>query len=284
MRELWSLMRRDGPVIVNVPHAGIVVPDACAARLTAEARRCPDTDWHVEKLYAAVAPEHGATLMWAGFSRIVVDLNRDPSGIALYPDASNTGICPTSTFHDEPVYRNGMSPDATEIAQRVRQYWRPYHAQLAAEIERIKARHGYCVLLDGHSIVSEAPRFFSGRLPDLNLGTADGASCDPTLADAAFAVLAGARGFTAVHNGRFKGGYITRHYGRPAEGVHALQLEMAQSCYMEEIVESRHAEYDSERATPLKKVLESLIQTLLAWRPVPGEQFNPETAVSRSKK
>ena len=271
MSELWSLIHRDGPVIINVPHAGIVVPDAWATRLTTAARRLPDTDWHVEKLYAAIAPEHGVTLMWARHSRIVVDLNRDPSGQALYAGAANTEICPLGTFHDEPVYRPGMEPDAAEIARRVEQYWRPYHAQLAAEIERIKARHGYCILLDGHSIVSEAPRFFPGRLPDLNQGTAGGTSCDPALADAAFAVLTAASGFTAVHNGRFKGGYITRHYGQPAEGVHALQLEMAQACYMDEMVESSPFEYDDELAVPLKHVLQSLIQTLLAWQPGLGE-------------
>ena len=257
-------MRRDGPLVVNVPHAGIAVPEAVAARLTAEALRMPDTDWHVEKLYASLVPEYQTTLMWARYSRFVVDLNRDPSGHALYPGAANTGICPVGTFHDEPVYRTGMAPDATEMAQRVQQYWRPYQAQLAAEIERIKARHGYCILLDGHSIVSEVPQFFPGRLPDLNLGTADGASCDPALADAAFAVLTGARGFTAVHNGRFKGGYITRHHGQPVKGVHALQLEMAQSCYMDE---AHPLEYHRERAGPLKNVLAALIQTLLAWRP-----------------
>ena len=270
MSELWSLIRRDSPLMVNVPHAGIVVPDTLTSRLTAEALRCPDTDWHVEKLYASLAPAHGATLMWARHSRIVVDLNRDPCGNALYPGATNTGICPIGTFHDESIYQAGMAPDATEIAQRVAQYWRPYHAQLATEIERIKARHGYCVLLDGHSIVSEAPRFFLGRLPDLNLGTADGASCAPALADAAFAVLAGAHGFTAVHNGRFTGGYITRHFGRPDEGVHALQLEVAQSCYMDE---QQPHEYDRGRAMPLMNVLQSLLQVLRAWRPELGEPF-----------
>jgi N-formylglutamate amidohydrolase len=264
MAEMCTLIRRDGPVMVNVPHAGVGMPDGWAQRLTAEALRMPDTDWHVDKLYADFAPGHEVTLMCAGYSRMVVDLNRDPSGQALYPDASNTEVCPVSTFHNEPIYRAGMAPDAVEVEQRIRQFWRPYHVQLAAEIERIRARHGYCILLDGHSIASEVPRFFPGRLPDLNLGTADGASCDPALAGAAFAVLGGARGFAAVHNGRFKGGYITRHYGQPDQGVHALQLEMAQSCYMNE---SHPLEYHGERAAPLKNVLESLLQTLLAWRP-----------------
>ncbi len=267
MSDLWSLIRRNGPVIVNVPHAGITVPDALATRLTSEALRMPDTDWHVEKLYA-FAPEHEVTLMWAKYSRTVADLNRDPSGDALYPGASNTEICPINTFHDEPIYRAGMAPGAAELAERVAQYWQPYQAQLSAEIERIKARHGYCILLDAHSIVSEAPRFFSGRLPDLNLGTADGSSCDPALAEVAFAVLSGAHGFTAVHNGRFKGGYITRHYGQPGKAVHALQLEMAQSCYMDE----KHPfEYNQERAAALLNVLQLLIQTLLAWHPGLGE-------------
>ncbi|MBL0124216.1 MAG: N-formylglutamate deformylase [Betaproteobacteria bacterium] len=267
MADLWKLIRGDSPVIVNVPHAGIELPAEWSTRITDAARRMPDTDWHVEKLYR-FAPLVEATLMWATYSRIVVDLNRDPSGVALYPGASNTEVCPASTFHDEPIYREGMAPGTTEIAERVAQYWQPYHVQLSAEIERIKARHGYCILLDAHSIVSEAPRFFSGRLPDLNLGTADGSSCDPALADAAFAVLTGARGFTAVHNGRFKGGYITRHHGRPVEGMHALQLEMAQSCYMDE---NHPAEYHPDRAAPLLNVLQMLIQTLLAWRPELGE-------------
>ncbi len=268
MAELWSLVRRDGPVMVNVPHAGIDVPDSLASHLTAAARQMPDTDWHVDRLYAPIAAALDVTLMSATHSRIVVDLNRDPGGNALYPGAANTEICPTSTFHDEPIYLAGTAPDAGGISARVEQYWRPYQAQLAAEIGRIKARHGYCILLDGHSIVSEAPRFFAGRLPDLNLGTADGASCAPSLADAAFAVLRSARGFTAVHNGRFKGGYITRHHGRPSEGVHALQLEMAQSCYMDE---QRPFEFQGERAAALTGVLESMLSTLLAWRPVLGD-------------
>ena len=269
MSELWSLMRRDGPVIVNVPHAGIALPEGWASRLTADGLRLPDTDWHVEKLYASFAPGQDATLMWARYSRIVVDLNRDPSGAVLYPGASNTEICPVSTFRDEPIYRPGTAPGATEIAERVRQYWRPYHLSLAAEIARVRERYGYCILLDGHSIVSETPRFFSGRLPDLNLGTANVASCAPSLAATVFAALTEARGFTAVHNGRFKGGYITRHFGRPNEGVHALQLEMAQSCYMDE---QHPRTYDPVRAMPLTKVLQSLLQTLRMWRPELGEQ------------
>ena len=262
--NLWGITRSvsgvpEVPLIVNVPHAGTYLPPIIAEMLTAAGGRVPDTDWHVEKLYDFV-PAMGGTLMTATHSRIVVDLNRDPSGVALYPGASNTEICPTATFHDEPIYQPGLQPDDAAIASRVEQYWRPYHQQLSVEIARIKARHGICILLDGHSIVSEAPRFFAGRLPDLNLGSADGKSCDAALASAAIHHLLHADGFTAVHNGRFKGGYITRHYGVPSGAVHALQLEMAQICYMDE-AQPHH--YDVVRAGRLKAVLKILCERLL---------------------
>lgn len=266
MTELWSLVQRDGPVIVNVPHAGTDLPDDIAGRLTPEGRRLPDTDWHVQRLYE-FAGRFDVTLMSATQSRIVVDLNRDPSGDVLYPGASNTEICPLTTFHQQEIYLPGRGPDATEVTARVVRYWQPYHRQLAAEIERIRQRHGYCILLDGHSIVSVAPRFFDGRLPDFNLGTAGGASCAAKLAAGAFAVLSVAPGFSAVHNGRFKGGAITRRFGRPAQNVHALQLEMAQCAYLDE---SRPEEYDSVRAAPLVLVLQQLLETLLRWRPQAG--------------
>jgi N-formylglutamate amidohydrolase len=263
MMALWEITRGDGPLIVNVPHAGTMVPSAIAGRLTTAARALPDTDWHVEKLYAFV-PAAGATLMSATRSRYVVDLNRDPSGAVLYAGADNTEVCPTRTFADEPIYTSGKGPDADEIGQRIADHFEPYHRALGAEVERVHARHGYVVLLDGHSIRAEVPRFFAGRLPDLNLGTADGASCSPALEAAAAGLLRDAHGFSHVMNGRFKGGWITRHYGRPAVGVHALQLEMAQRCYMDEAPPYR---WDPARATPLVEVLRRLVDRLARWRP-----------------
>jgi N-formylglutamate amidohydrolase len=260
---LFDLHRGDSPLIVDVPHAGTHVPDAIAARLTAAARALPDTDWHVEKLYAFVRST-GATLMCATHSRYVVDLNRDPGGAALYPGADNTELCPTRTFGNEPVYRPGEPPDADEVAARRATFFDPYHAVLAAEIERVRARHGYAVLLDGHSIAAEVPRFFQGRLPDFNLGTAEGASCDPQLQSIARDVVAGADGFSHVVNGRFKGGYVTRHYGRPGHAVHALQLEMVQDAYMDERPPYR---WDPDRAAGLARVLERLVVALAEWRP-----------------
>ena len=260
------------PLIVSVPHAGTYLPPTIAKLLTPEGLGVPDTDWHVDKLYDFV-PALGGTLMVATHSRIVADLNRDPAGDVLYAGASNTELCPTSTFFDEPIYRAGLAPDSTEIAMRIEQYWNPYHRQLLAEIARLKAQHGYCILLDGHSIVSEVPRFFPGRLADLNLGSADGKSCAPALAQSAFQCLSQADGFTAVHNGRFKGGYITRHYGDPANDVHALQLEMALRCFLDE-AEPEH--YDVTRAAPLKAVLKTLVEQLLRWCHVSALQSNKQ--------
>ncbi|MBL8519832.1 MAG: N-formylglutamate deformylase [Betaproteobacteria bacterium] len=264
MSALFELVPGDAAVIVNVPHAGTFLPDDIRAALTPEGREVPDTDWHVDTLFRDLARKRNITFMAATHSRIVTDLNRDPSGASLYPGASNTEICPTSTFHDQPHYLPGRAPGAAEIARRVERYWRPYHARLAAEIERIRARHGHAILLDGHSIVSRAPRFFEGRLPDLNLGTADGASAAPAVAEAAARVLASAgaaAGLTFVHNGRFKGGYITRHYGQPRQNVHALQLETAQCCYMDE---SRPNDFNAARAAPLASVLAALLDALVA--------------------
>jgi N-formylglutamate deformylase len=267
MAELWTLRPGDAPLIVNVPHAGVHIPDDIHARLTAVAKELPDTDWYVDRLYE-FAVDSGVTLMSATHSRIVVDLNRDPAGDALYPGASNTEICPTTTFHRQEIYLPGCAPNAAEIDARVKTYWQPYHRQLAAEVERIRNLHGYCMLLDGHSIVSVVPRFFDGRLPDFNLGTADGASCEEVLAARTFELLSAAPGFSSVHNGRFKGGYITRHYGKPEKNVHALQLEMAQCAYMcETLSETRPVPFDPQAAARLTSVLQQLVESLLQWRP-----------------
>ena len=261
--RLWELSRGDAPLIIDVPHAGTHLPDAIAFRLTEAARTVPDTDWHVDTLYA-FARGTGATMLVATHSRYVVDLNRDPSGAALYPGADNTELCPTRSFANAPIYGNGDSPTEREIAARRSVFFDPYHATLAAEIQRVRARHGYAILLDAHSIGSEVPRFFKGRLPDLNLGTVQGASCAPEAQSLAAEVLKHAKPFTHVVNGRFTGGYVTRHYGHPDEDVHALQLEMAQSAYMDEAPPFR---YDPRKAASLIGVLERLVFALSEWRP-----------------
>jgi N-formylglutamate amidohydrolase len=261
--ELWKLHQGNAPLIVDVPHAGLHVPDAIALRLTPAAQALPDTDWHVDELYA-FARAADVTLLVATHSRYVIDLNRDPSGAALYPGADNTELCPTFTFDRSPIYVAGAVPDGIEIAARRAIFHAPYHARLAREVSRLRERHGYTVLLDGHSIPSEVPRFFSGRLPDLNLGTADGASCDAALATLATSITGSTPGFTLIVNGRFKGGYITRHFGRPVEHVHALQLEIAQSAYLDE---ADPRLFDPARAARLANLLERLVVAMSEWRP-----------------
>jgi len=222
------------PLLISMPHVGTHVPPALAARLTDEARHVPDTDWHLERLYD-FADELGASVLVATHSRYVIDLNRPPDGASLYPGQSVTGLCPVDTFDDTPVYANAADvPGDEEIAERRDAIWVPYHRQLQAELDRLKAVHGTIALWDAHSIRSVLPRFFDGKLPDLNLGTGNGTSCDPALAATLLDIAKSAAGYTGVLNGRFKGGHITRQYGNPAGGVHAVQLEMTQSSYMQE--------------------------------------------------
>ena len=259
---LFEHIPGDSPLVVSVPHAGRHLPDAIGMRMSAIGTHVPDTDWHVDALYR-FAPATGATLIVATHSRYVVDLNRDPSGAALYPGADNTELCPTRTFGNEPIYLPGEEPKENEIVARRATYFDPYHALIANEVERVRKRHGFAILLDGHSIASEVPRFFAGRLPDLNLGTADGLTCNAEMQDVAQRVLASAPRFSNVANGRFKGGYITRRFGAPRADVHAMQLEVAQACYMDEQNPRR---FDGERAAPLRNVLERLVIALSEWR------------------
>ena len=244
------------PLIVNVPHDGREIPAAIGARMTAAALALPDTDWHMRDLWSFAA-DLGATLVSARYSRYVVDLNRAPDGRSLYPGADNTGICPTTTFLRAPVYRAGAEPDDSETRSRIRRYWRPYHAALARLVADCRDRFGAALLFDAHSIRSALPRFFEGRLPDFNFGTADGASAGAALTESMFGVLDRAAGYSAVLDGRFKGGYITRHYGAPDDGVHAVQLEMAQSAYMEEDAPYRLL---PDRAARLRPILEELLE------------------------
>lgn len=248
------------PLLISMPHVGTHVPPALAARLTPEARQVPDTDWHLERLYD-FADALGASVLVATHSRYVIDLNRPPDGASLYPGQSVTGLCPVDTFDDTPLYADPAdAPDAAEIAARRAAIWQPYHDQLAGELARLREVHGVAALWDAHSIRSVLPRFFEGKLPDLNLGTAQGASCDPALAAALLAIARQAPGYTSVLNGRFTGGYITRYHGRPAQGVHAVQLEMTQSSYMQEQLPFH---YLPEVAAGVQPHLQRLLEAVL---------------------
>ncbi len=249
------------PLLVSMPHVGTHIPEAIAGRMTDAARAVPDTDWHVDRLYDFLE-ELGASVITATHSRLVVDLNRSPDGTPLYPGASNTELCPTTLFDERPVYEAGQEPSETEIAGRIEEYWRPYHERLSIETRALRAEHGVAVLFDAHSIRSRVPRFFEGRLPDINLGTGGGSSADPALAAAALEAAAEADGYTSVLNGRFKGGYITRSYGRPQQGMHAIQLELAQATYMDEDPPFRFRE---ELAKQVRPALRRVVQAVLDW-------------------
>lgn len=257
--ELFSLSRGDAPLLVSIPHAGTHIPPDLEARMTPEALQRADVDWHLPRLYD-FARALGATVLAATHARHVVDLNRPPEDESLYPGQDVTGLLPVDTFRKEPLYRPGERPDGAETLHRRERYWRPYHDTLRAELERLRARHGRVVLWDAHSICSVLPRFFEGKLPDLNLGTADGRACAAAVQAAAEAAMAAQASFTHVSNGRFKGGWITRRYGAPGEGVHALQLEICQCTYMDETAPFAYRE---ERASVLQPLLQRMLHAVV---------------------
>ena len=258
MTDVFTLHRGNAPLLLSLPHDGSLIPPALAQRMVPAARRAPDTDWHVSRLYA-FARELGASILVPRHSRYVVDLNRPEDDVSLYPGQNTTGLCPIVQFSGEPVYLEGQGPDAAEVASRVDTYWRPYHQSLQSELARIHARHGRAVLWEGHSIRGVVPFLFEGRLPDLNLGTAAGASCSPGLQSRLEAVLAAQDEYDWVANGRFKGGHITRHYGDPGNGIDAVQLEISQRNYMDET----SFDWDEGKAARLQRVLRALLEAAL---------------------
>jgi N-formylglutamate deformylase len=248
------------PLLVSMPHAGTHIPDDIASGMTEAALQLPDTDWHLERLYDFL-DELGASVLVATHSRYVIDVNRPPDNTNLYPGQDTTGLCPVDTFRKEAIYRSEKLPDA-EIQRRIREYWMPYHAAMSTELQRIRAVHGIAMLWDAHSIGSVVPRFFEGRLPDFNIGTAAGTSCDPRLGEHLLEAARQSTGYSAVLDGRFKGGHITRHYGKPEQNMHAVQLELAQATYMEETYPYR---FDETLANRVRPVLRSFIELALAY-------------------
>ncbi|SAL73408.1 N-formylglutamate amidohydrolase [Caballeronia arvi] len=230
--DVFHFQRGSIPLLISIPHLGTTIPADIRAQLTDAADDVADTDWHLDTLYAFAA-RAGASVLGARVSRYVVDLNRPASGESLYPGQTTTGLYPTETFRGAPLYRNGRGPESADAQHRLDTYWKPYHAKLREELDRLKAEFGAVLLWEAHSIASVLPRLFEGKLPDLNIGTNSGASCDSAVLDAITATL-GDQPYTWIANGRFKGGYITRAYGQPERGIHAVQLEMCQSTYMNE--------------------------------------------------
>jgi N-formylglutamate deformylase len=249
----------NAPLLISLPHDGTAIPAEIAVRMSSAALAVPDTDWHVHRLYVPLATALGASLIRPRWSRYVVDLNRPPDDVSLYPGQRVTGLVPQVTFADEPIYRAGLEPDAAETAGRVERYWRLYHVALQGEIKRLHAVHGRVVLWEGHSIRSLVPMLFEGRLPDLNIGTADGRSCRPATRERLAAVLTAEPHYTHAVDGRFKGGYITRHYADPAHGIEAVQLEIAQAAYLDE----GDFAFDEARAVPLVETIRRLLDAAM---------------------
>lgn len=262
-----TVIRGNAPLLVSLPHTGtdlVGLDDSFVSPWLA--RR--DTDWWIDQLYA-FAEDLGATIVRTTVSRSIIDVNRDPSGVSLYPGQATTELCPTSTFDGDPLYKAGQEPDADEISRRRAVYFDPYHAALEGEIARLKALHPKIVIYDCHSIRSVLPRLFEGRLPVFNLGTNDGKSTDPVLQDKVAAIIA-ATGRPWVVNGRFKGGWITRHHANPAQGIHGLQMEIANRGYLLEPEGKGEpsnwpVRYDADFAAPIRATLTDILKTALAW-------------------
>lgn len=257
MFDLYGLKEGNSRLIVSMPHSGTQLGPV-SGRLTLDAMRLPDTDWHLPQLYHFIH-DLDITLISANYSRYVIDLNRDPAGASLYPGQNVTELCPTTLFDESPMYLPGELPDGVEIEKRRQTYYQPYHDELARQINRLKAIHDDVILFDAHSIKSVVPRFFEGKLPDFNVGTNSGKSCYTDFEALVYQALSRSSRHSTVLNGRFKGGFITRHYGDPVAGVHTVQLEMAQGLYMDE----ETLQYRQDKAGQIQPLLRSMLTQLM---------------------
>ena len=258
-----EVIRGDGPIVLGLPHTGTWMPEDALARLNDRGRALADTDWHVDRLYRDLHP--GATLVQARFHRYLIDANRGPDDASLYPGQNTTGLCPLTDFDGQSIYRPGQTPDADEVAARTAAWHAPYHAALSTELARIRDRHGFAILYDCHSIRSEIPYLFPGRLPDFNIGTNSSTTCDPLVQKTVENICAAQSGATWVSNGRFKGGWTTRHYGRPDQGLHAIQMELAQSAYLTR--EAAPWPWDAAKSVALRATLARILDALAALAP-----------------
>lgn len=252
----------DSPLVLGLPHTGSFVPEDIRQHLNATGRSLADTDWHIDRLYDGLIDN--VTTVRATFHRYVIDANRDPSGISLYPGQATTGLVPLTDFDGQNIW--GKVPDADDLDIRRQQFHAPYHHALASEMQRIKDIHGFAVLYDCHSIRSEIPFLFDGILPDFNIGTNLGATCAPEIEANTWAHCKAASAYRSVLNGRFIGGWTTRHYGRPADGFHAIQMELTQSAYL--AAEAAPWTYNTAKATRLRVVLRDILASIVDWTPL----------------
>jgi len=251
-----EVKRGSNPIVLGLPHTGLFAPPEVKQSLNERGKTLADTDWHIHQLYDGLLD--GVTTVRATFSRYVIDANRDPEGVSLYPGMNTTGLVPLTDFEGKDIW--AKPPEADEIEARRLAFHAPYHAALEQELDRVNAEHGIAILYDCHSIRSEIPFLFDGTLPDFNVGTNNGTTCSPAIQDLVAGICEKADGYTSITNGRFKGGWTTRHYGRPKDGIHAIQMELAQSAYLK--TESHPFEYDPEKAERLREVLRQILLAL----------------------
>jgi formiminoglutamase len=256
-----EVSRGDSPVVLGLPHTGLGVPDAIRACLNETGQALADTDWNIHHLYAGLLPD--VTTVRATFHRYVIDANRDPTGASLYPGQNTTGLCPIIDFDDKPIYLSGQDPDEQEIQRRRDAFHAPYHAALKAELARVRERHGIAVLYDCHSIRSKVPFLFEGTLPDFNIGTNNSTTCAQALEDRVAAICTAAEGYSSTLNGRFKGGWTTRHYGQPETGVHAIQMELTQSSHLS--AEAAPFDLDPDKMQNLRVHLKAILASIEEW-------------------
>ena len=252
----------NSPLVLGLPHTGTEVPDDIWDTFNDTGKALADTDWHIHQLYAELA--ENITSVRTRIHRYVIDVNRDPGGQSLYPGQNTTTLCPLTDFDGRPIYKADFDTGAIATQYRCETYHAPYHAALNAQLDRVKAIHGFAILYDCHSIRSKIPFLFEGTLPDFNVGTNMGVTCDPQIERLVCKICVDAPGFSSILNGRFKGGWTTRHYGHPDSGLHAIQMELAQSIYMEE---KAPWTYSHSKAENLRKHLSAIAETLLVWRP-----------------
>ncbi|TLP48738.1 N-formylglutamate deformylase [Cohaesibacter sp. CAU 1516] len=259
--SLLDIKQGSSPLVLGFPHTGTEVPADIALKLNDNGLKLSDTDWHIHTLYEDLAPD--VTSVRTKIHRYVIDANRDPSGVSLYPGQNTTTLVPTTDFDGVAIWNNEPTPE--DIEARRLAYHAPYHAALQAEIYRVKAIHGFAILYDCHSIRSDIPFLFEGILPDFNIGTNLGTTCAPSIEKAVVDICGAAEGYSSILNGRFKGGWTTRYYGQPEDGVHAIQMELAQSNYL--ATEAAPWDYDSAKAERLRNHLRTIVSTLIEWRP-----------------
>ena len=255
--QVVSVQRGDSPIVLGQPHGGTFVPDDIAARFNGTGRALADTDWHINRLYEGLLD--GATVVQSHIHRYVIDANRDPEGISLYPGENTTTLVPLTDFDGQPIWQSGQEPSEDEIKERRQAYHAPYHAALLEEVQRVRDRHGVAVLFDCHSIRSRIPFLFKGTLPDMNIGTDGGVTCGPQIESITYEYASNSP-FSTVLNGRFRGGWTTRHYGRPSDGIHAIQMELAQSTYL--AAEAAPWRYDPAKADRLRRWLHDILNAI----------------------